>query len=272
MSIELYLKAFAIALIEGLTEFIPVSSTGHMILLGDLIEFQGEVAHSYEIFIQLGAILAALWVYKEQYLNLLPKKGESLLHSLFFGSKGPTGLHIALGIVPILIGGFLFHKTIKSELFSSHTVALGLVVGGVLMILFDLLAPKVTTEKVEEMTQVQAGIIGLGQCLALWPGMSRSGSCMIAGIFGGMKHKAAADFSFIIAIPVMTAAVGYDLLKSWKFLSLGDIPLFLLGFVTAFFVALLSIRWFLRVLGRLGLLPFGVYRLLVGGATLVFAP
>ena len=136
------------------------------------------------------------------------------------------------------------------------------------MILLDLLRIKVTTEKVDGITMRQTVLIGLGQCLALWPGMSRSGSCMIAGLAGGMKHRAAADFSFIIAVPVMAAAVFYDLYKSWHFLSLSDLPVFAMGFVVSFVVALFSIKWFLRVLGHLGLLPFGIYRVCLGVLTL----
>lgn len=269
---ETYLKAFLVAVLEGLTEFIPVSSTGHMILFGDLIQFTGEKAHSFEVFIQLGAILAAFFVYKEKYFGLLPHptKGEGFVHSLFLGTSRPTVSHILLGIVPILIAGFLLHKIIKEHLFSPLTVAIGLIVGGVLMILADRLPLKQRATQVEQVTLRQALIIGFGQCLAVWPGMSRSGSTMVTGLFAGVGHRAAADFSFIIAVPVMVAAVGYDLLKSWHFLELADLPYFALGFVTAFVVALASIRWFLGVLGRLKLTPFGLYRIAIGGLVLFF--
>ena len=262
--IETFFKAFAIALVEGLTEFVPVSSTGHMILLGDLIQFTGEKAHSFEVFIQLGAILAALLIYKDKFIGLLPQKGENPIKSLLWGGSKPTGLHIFVAIFPIMLGGLLFHKTIKTVLFSSQTVAIGLMVGGFLMVLIELLPFKQTVEEVEGISLKQAIGIGLGQCLALWPGLSRSGSTMLTSLALGIKHKAAADFSFIIAVPVMCAAVGYDMLKSWHFLSLSDLPLFLFGFVIAFVVAYGSILWFLKVLNQIGLVPFGIYRMAVG--------
>ncbi|MDH5560528.1 MAG: undecaprenyl-diphosphate phosphatase [Deltaproteobacteria bacterium] len=265
-----YFKAFIIAVIEGLTEFIPVSSTGHMILLGDVIAFTGEKAAAFEIFIQLGAILAVVVIYKDKFIGLIPHGGskEGFIKGFMFGDSKPTVTHILLAILPILIGGFLLHKIIKTHLFSPLTVAMGLIIGGGLMVLVERLPLSAKTETLERITWKQALIIGLGQCLALWPGMSRSGSTMITGLILGIRHKAAADFSFIIAVPVMFAAVCYDLLKSWNFLELEDFGYFIMGFVVAFFVAWGSIKWFLSVLTKLKLTPFGLYRILLGGLTL----
>ncbi len=261
---EQYLQGLALALIEGLTEFIPVSSTGHMILLGEGIGFTGDRAHSYEVFIQLGAILAALVYYQERFLGLLPQ-GPGGWKNLLLGPTRPQGLHILLAILPVLLGGFLLHGVIKTRLFSADTVAWGLMIGGGLL---DRLPLLFAAGSLEQVSLRQAGWIGLGQCLALWPGMSRSGSTMIASMLAGVERRPAADFSFIIAVPVMAAAVSYDLYKSWHFLTLNDAPLFCLGFVAAFVVAYGSIRWFLSVLHRWGLAPFGLYRIALGGLVL----
>ncbi|MBU2514298.1 undecaprenyl-diphosphate phosphatase [bacterium] len=268
---NIYLSAVIIAIVEGLTEFIPISSTGHMILVGDLLAFTGEKAATFEIFIQLGAILAAFLIYKDKFLGLIPKKhGGNWLTQILKGETSPTGLHLVWAILPIALAGLLLHKTIKTHLFSPITVAIGLIVGGVLMIIVERLPIKQSVETVEKISIRQALIIGIGQCFAIWPGMSRSGSTMITGLLLGVKHKAAADFSFIIAVPVMCAAVGYDLLKSWHFLELGDLPYFLIGFLVAFIVGWLSIKWFLSILERLKLMPFGIYRVILGGICLWF--
>ncbi|PCI27064.1 MAG: hypothetical protein COB67_09515 [SAR324 cluster bacterium] len=267
--IDIYFKAVLLAILEGITEFIPVSSTGHMILVGDLISFTGQKAASFEVFIQLGAILAVVVIYKEKFWGLLPKQdGKFSFKNVLFGKSSPTGLHLLVAIVPILILGFLLHKIIKTHLFSPLTVAIGLIVGGLLMIIIERLPLKKEVAEVEDITLKQAFLIGLGQCLAIWPGMSRSGSTMLTSLLVGVQHKPAADFSFIIAVPVMCAAVGYDLLKSWHFLEFSDLPYFALGFVIAFVVAWLSIKWFLKILVKVQLTPFGYYRILIGSLTL----
>jgi len=266
----IYLKALALAFIEGVTEFIPVSSTGHMILIGDIIQFTGEKAHAFEIFIQLGAILAVLLIYKEKFFGLIPKTSpeKGLIKGIFIGDSNPTVLHISFAILPILILGFLFHSKIKELLFSPLTVAIGLIVGGILMIIAERIPVKTKAEEVEEINFKQAFLIGVGQCFALWPGMSRSGSTMIAGLLLGIKHKPAADFSFIIAVPVMFIAVCYDLLKSYHFLELKDFSYFILGFIFAFIIAWFSVKWFLKILNKVKLTPFGIYRIIIGAITL----
>ena len=267
---DVIFKSIILALIEGLTEFIPVSSTGHMILVGNWIEFTGEKAAAFEIFIQLGAILAVVVIYKDKFLGLIPKKksGRSMLSSFFNGDERPTLLHFLAGIVPILIAGLLLHSVIKTYLFSPITVAFGLIVGGVLMIIVEKLPIRMKVDQVENISLRQAFIIGIGQCLAVWPGMSRSGSTMITSLCLGIRHRPAADFSFLIAVPVMCAAVAYDLLKSWKFLSADDLTYFGIGFIVAFVVAWLSIKWFLKILTKIKLIPFGIYRIIVGGCVL----
>ncbi len=266
----IYLQTILIAVIEGLTEFIPVSSTGHMILFGHFIQFTGEKAATFQIFIQAGAILAVVFIYRERFLGLLPHKlnPTDIYRSLFNGNTHPTGLHILLAIMPIMIVGLYLYSIIKSQLFSPVTVSLGLIVGGLLMVIVELLPIRYSVCKLEEISYRQSFLVGLGQCLAVWPGMSRSGSTMITGLLLGIKHKPIADFSFIIAVPVMFAAVSYDLMKSWRLLELSDAGYFIIGFLITFGVAWVSIKWFLRVLTRVRLIPFGIYRIIIGGISL----
>jgi len=241
-----------------------------MILFGDLIGFVGEKAESFTVFIQLGAILAAFLIYKERFFGLIPTHTQGgFFKNLFWGQSRPTASHFIAACLPISLVGLVLYKIIKEQLFSVEVVAIGLIVGGVLMILIELLPNKrFSAEALEQISLKQAFLIGLGQCMAIWPGMSRSGSTMVTSLLVGVKHRAAADFSFIVAVPVMVAAVGYDLYKSWHLLETADAGYFALGFFTAFGVAWLSIRWFLTVLARLGLIPFGIYRILVGGLVL----
>jgi undecaprenyl-diphosphatase len=264
--IILYLKAILIAVVEGLTEFIPVSSTGHMILIGNFIQFTGENAATFEIFIQAGAILAVVMIYWSTFSSLIPTKlaPRHFFNSIFKGESNPTGLHILLSITPIMIIGFLLYDVIKTHLFSPITVSIGLIVGGLFMLVVEFLPIKQTICRMEDISYRQSFLIGIGQCLAVWPGMSRSGSTMITGLLLGIKHKPIADFSFIIAVPVMFAAVIFDLLKSLSFLEITDIGYFGIGFIVAFFVAWASIKWFLNILTRVHLIPFGVYRIILG--------
>lgn len=262
----LYFQAILTAVVEGLTEFIPISSTGHMILLGHFIHFTGDKAATFTIFIQAGAILAVVFIYWDRFLGLLPEKDlpGGFIQSLFNGRTHPTGIHILLSIVPIMVTGFLLYSTIKNRLFTPLTVAIGLIVGGILMIIAEILPIKRSVSSLEEIGYRQSFLIGLGQCLAIWPGMSRSGSTMITGLLLGIRHRAIADFSFIIAVPVMFAAVVYEIAKSWQFLEPSDANLFAVGFLVAFFIAWGSIKWFLKVLDRVQLIPFGIYRIVLG--------
>jgi len=270
MGNTLYVKSILLAVIEGLTEFIPVSSTGHMILLGNFIHFTGEKAASFEIFIQLGAILAVVVIYRDKFLGLVPRfdPSETFLRVLFYGEKRPTSLHIFLAIIPILIAGFLSYRVIKQVLFNPVTVSIALILGGLIMIVVEYLPIKRKIELLENITLKQSLLIGIGQCFAIWPGISRSGSTMVTGLVLGIRHKPIAEFSFIIAVPVMLAAVIYDLFKSWHLLEAGDFGYFICGFIIAFFVAWASIKWFLKMLTMVTLIPFGIYRILIGSFSL----
>lgn len=253
-----YIIAIIQGIVEGLTEFLPVSSTGHLILSGYLLDFTGPKAETFEIVIQLGAILAVAILYWRRVWALFDwrQQRRSLYPQLNL-------LHVFIAIMPAMVLGYLLHGVIKTYLFSPYTVLIGLVVGGLFMILAERFQPRVSAETMEQISYGQALQIGLFQCLSLWPGFSRSGATIAGGLFAGTSHKAAADFSFLIAIPIMFAASGYDLLKSYKYLSVSDIPFFAVGFVVSLIVALLAVITFLKLLQKVKLTPFAYYRFIV---------
>ncbi|WP_018133272.1 undecaprenyl-diphosphate phosphatase [Effusibacillus pohliae] len=252
-------------IVEGLTEFLPVSSTGHLILTGDLLHFEGPKAATFEIVIQLGAILAVAVLYWRRILQLLGlRRDRSRFRSQL------NLLHVLLAILPAMILGLLFHKAIKTYLFSPKTVLIGLVAGGIFMIAAEKWQRRVRAREIDDLSYGQAFSIGLAQCLALWPGFSRSGATIAGGLLTGASHKAAADFSFLIAIPMMVAASGYDLLKSYKDLSIADLDFFAIGFAVSFLVALLAVVSFLKLLERVKLTPFAYYRFLAAALFWIF--
>jgi len=258
------LQAVLIALLEGITEFIPVSSTGHMIVVGHLIAFDGPRAATFEIFIQLGAILAVVLIYKDRFFRLLSLKKRSK------GFSGLDGLILLTWTTaPALAVGATIHSYIKAHLFNPMTVAVGLGLGGVAMIVAENKMPKPKTGTLDALKWREALAIGLFQCLAMWPGVSRSAATIIGGMLIGVERKTAAEYSFLAAVPVMCAATAYDVYKSRSFLGLSDIPLFALGFVVSFLSAWLAVKFFIRLLGRHTLKPFGWYR--IGIALLITA-
>ena len=254
-----------LGIIEGITEFLPISSTGHLIIAGHLLNFEGPTAETFEIFIQLGAILAVVVLYWKRFLGLLSFSDKG-------GLSGWSGLtKIGAACAPAFFFGFLLHGFIKRHLFSSFTVAIGFIVGAVLFILVEKRKNTAEIESPELITIRDAFVIGLFQCLALWPGMSRSGSTIIGGLLVKCSRKAAAEFSFLVAVPVMCAAVGLDMLKSYKLLTSSDIPLFAVGFIVSFLTAIVAIRGFLGFLGKYTLIPFAIYRIVAGILILVLS-
>lgn len=253
-----YFCAVIIGIVEGLTEYLPVSSTGHMIIVSSMLDFTGDLAKFFEIFIQLGAILSVLVVYKEKFIYMLDTHN-------WFKKKGPSCFNIAISMIPACVMGLVFHGAIKKYLFGPQTVIIGLIIGGIFMIYAEKKSKKkrVSIKKVEDITTKQALKIGLFQCLSLWPGFSRSGSTIAGGLMLGVSRKAAADFSFIMAVPLMFLATFYDLLKNIKFLHTSDIGVLVVGFVVSFLVAYLSIVWFLKFLNKYNLTGFALYRFLV---------
>ncbi|WP_227397083.1 undecaprenyl-diphosphate phosphatase [Jeotgalibacillus aurantiacus] len=264
MSVWELFVAFLLGLVEGLTEFAPVSSTGHMIVVDDLwlksSEFLGSpVANTFKVVIQLGSILAVVVIFKQRFIDLLGLNKET---------RGETGklrlTHVIVGLFPAGVLGLLFEDYIDENLFSLETVLIGLVVGAFLMIAADLFSgKKAKVETVDKITYKQALSIGLIQCLSLWPGFSRSGSTISGGVLLGLSHRAAADFTFIMAVPIMMGASGISLLSKWEYFTLDMLPFFAVGFVSAFVFALVSIKFFLKLINRIRLIPFAIYRIVL---------
>ena len=263
------LIAAILGVVEGLTEFLPVSSTGHMIIVGHLLGFEGDTAKTFEVVIQLGSILAVVVMFWRRLFGLIGIHfGRPLQHE--GESKGRlTLIHILLGMIPAVVLGLLFHDTIKS-LFNPINVMYALVVGGLLLIAAECLKPKEPRARgLDDMPYRQAFMIGCFQCLALWPGFSRSGATISGGMLMGVSRYAASEFSFLLEVPMMMGATALDLYKSWGFLTSGDIPMFAVGFITAFVVALIAIKTFLQLIKRISFIPFAIYRFIVAAAVYV---
>ena len=249
--------ALILSIVEGLTEFLPVSSSGHLILVGDLLNFSGEKAATFEVVIQLGAIMAVVVLYWKRFWGLVKPQP----YVRFAGMRGTVLL--ILTSLPASLLGLLLHSTIKTYLFRPVTVLGALVVGAVIMIFVERRKFKPSYITLDDMTPKLALGIGCFQCLALWPGFSRSAATIMGGMLLGSKRSLAAEYSFIAAVPIMVAATGYDMLKSWHLFSAADIPFFAVGMVGSFLAALLAVKVFIRLMGRLTLVPFAIYRLLI---------
>ncbi|NMO97357.1 undecaprenyl-diphosphate phosphatase [Paenibacillus lemnae] len=274
MDFILFMKAIILGMVEGLTEFAPVSSTGHMIIVDDMWlqseEFLGKyVANTFKIVVQLGSILAVVIVFWSRFMDLLGikrKKSES-------GTPASGGrlklAQVIVGMIPAGVLGVIFKDQIDDYLFSVETVMIGLVAGAVLMIAADRSSRKTpVTESVDQLTYKQALGVGLFQCLSLWPGFSRSGSTISGGVMLGMSHRAAADFTFIMAVPIMFGASFLSLMKNLEYFSMSALPFFIAGFISAFLFALVSIRFFLKLINRIKLVPFAIYRIVL--AAIIF--
>lgn len=256
-------KAAILGVVEGATEFIPVSSTGHLIVTGDWLGFTGEDAKAFEIFIQLGAILAILWLYRQRLGRIVrTARTDSTSRRLV------TNLFVAF--LPAAVVGLLAHKAIKAHLFSPLVVAAALVVGGIAILLIEMWRPVPHVTSVEEVPPRTALGIGLAQVLSLIPGTSRSGATIMGGYCLGLSREAATEFSFFLAIPTMVAATGYDLAKSAATLSAADIPLFAVGFVVAFVSAVVVVRAFVAFVARSSFAAFAWYRIGFGVLLLIW--
>lgn len=268
MDFLMLIKAIILGLVEGLTEFAPVSSTGHMIIVDDVWlqseEFLGKyVANTFKIVIQLGSILAVVVVFRNRFIDLLGL-GRLNKKSVSDQKNRLKLSQVIVGLIPAGVLGVLFEDYIDEHLFSIETVLIGLVVGAILMIIADLFGPKQPkTETVDQITYKQAFSVGLIQCLSLWPGFSRSGSTISGGVLVGMSHRTASDFTFIMAVPIMAGASFISLLKNWEYFTLDAMPFFIAGFISAFVFALISIRFFLKLINKIKLIPFAIYRILL---------
>lgn len=249
--------AILLGVVEGVTEFIPVSSTGHLIVAGRLLGFEGGPADTFKIFIQLGAILAVVHIERRRLLDLLRLRARAG----FAGLRG-CGL-LALTTLPILVLGYLLHDLIEARLFGPATVALAFLLGGAGILLAERFRPPPRTDGVDGITWSQALLVGLFQCLALWPGISRSAATILGGLLLGLDRRTAASYSFLAAVPAVAAAAGYDLLKGWHLLHEADAVPFALGFAVSFLLAWATVRTFVALLGRYTLRPFAWYRIAV---------
>lgn len=256
------LDAIILGIVEGLTEFIPVSSTGHLILTSYLLGLDDSAVDSYLIVIQFGAI-AAVAVYYRQRL-------AAIMRGVLGGDAAGRALAIRLGVafVPAALVGLSLGGLIEDHLFSALTVGLALIVGGIIMMAVERpsIAPKVRKEKLEDISIADALVVGCIQCFALWPGMSRSMSTIVGGQLRGFSTSLAADFSFLLALPTLGAATVYMAIKEREALAAleGGLGVQAVGMVVSFFVAWAAVAWFLKVVKNVGMTPFGAYRIVVG--------
>jgi undecaprenyl-diphosphatase len=253
--------AAILGLLEGLTEFLPVSSTGHLILASSLLGLSGKAVDSFTVVIQSGAILAVAVLYRRRFLSLLPfvrlqACGERGRFSGFYGL-----LLLGLTSLPACLAGLAAHSAIKERLFNPPAVALALIAGAICMLLLERRRRAARCLTLDELTPAMALGIGLCQCLALWPGFSRSAATIMGGMLLGASRSTAAEYSFMAAVPVMFAATAFDLYVNLGSMGGEQAAFFAVGLATAFFSALAAIKCFLAVLGRLGLAPFAWYRL-----------
>ena len=266
------LKAIIIAIVEGITEFIPVSSTGHMILAGDIIGFNQEPFVSmFEVVIQLGAILAVVVLYWQKIKDSVIEFFEYIFSK---GKKGEVGfrfgINIIVGSIPALIVGLALHDKIKS-LLTSLAVIIGFLVGGILLIIIEnnFRRRKHAVKNIDSITPIQSLKVGCFQCLAMWPGMSRSASTIMGGWVSGLSTTVAAEYSFFLAIPAMIGSSGLDLLKfDYSFMTMTNAIALIVGFIVAFIVSLIVMRKFIDYLKKRPMRVFAVYRI---GAGIVFA-
>lgn len=252
-----YLQAALLGIVEGLTEFIPVSSTGHLILLIDLLGFQGPPGKVFEIAIQLGAILAVCVVYWQRLFDTLIGLGRDETANRFT-------VNILLGVVPALVIGAAAHGFIKSVLFNPWVVSVALVVGGLVILVIERFAGRGEVRSVDDFRFSLSLKIGLLQCLAMIPGVSRSGATIMGARLLGVQRAAAAEYSFFLAVPTMVAATSYDLYKNWSSLTLDGLGLIAVGLVVSFICAALVVRGVVAFINHYGFVPFAIYRIIVG--------
>ncbi|HEY1151922.1 MAG TPA: undecaprenyl-diphosphate phosphatase [Pseudoduganella sp.] len=261
MDIILAFKALIMGLVEGFTEFLPISSTGHLILAGSLLDFTGEKIKVFEIAIQGGAMIAVIWEYHRKFIEVLSGMFSSERARRFV-------INLAIAFMPAAILGLLFNKMIKAVLFSPVPVAAAFIVGGLIILWVEKRAKSnpvaVRIHSVDDMTPIDALKVGAAQAFALIPGTSRSGATIIGGMLFGLSRKAATEFSFFLAVPTLLAATFYSLYKERALLSMADLPLFGVGGITAFVSAFLCVRWLLRYISSHDFSAFAWYRIAFG--------
>ena len=260
-------KAALMGIVEGLTEFLPISSTGHLILAGSLLGFTDEKSKVFDVAIQTGAIFAVMLVYVDRLRDTVVNLGHSARARRFVAN-------VAIGFLPAVVLGLLFGKAIKANLFTPVVVASTFILGGLVILWAERrqhAERAVRIADVDAMSPLDALKVGLLQCLALVPGTSRSGATIIGGMLIGMSRKAATDFSFFLAIPTLIGAGAYSLYKDRALLSADDAPLFGVGLVVSFIAAWLCVRWLLRYIATHDFVPFAWYRIIFGVVVLATA-
>ncbi|MEI6737027.1 MAG: undecaprenyl-diphosphate phosphatase [Pseudomonadota bacterium] len=264
MDIALLLKALILGIVEGLTEFLPVSSTGHLILVGDVLLFNDEKAAVFMIVIQAGAILAVCWEYRAKLIATL----AGIAHD---NGAQQFALNVFIAFLPLAGLAFMFNKAIKAVLFKPVPVALAFIFGGIIILFAEqwtrkreILGILPRIDSVDMMTWKDALKIGIAQCAALIPGMSRSGSTIIGGMFFGFSRRCVTEFTFFLAIPTLFAATVYSLWKERELLSVTDVPLFSVGSIAAFVSALVVVRWLIRYVSTHDFKVFAWYRIVFG--------
>ncbi len=260
----LLLKALILGIVEGLTEFLPVSSTGHLIIVGDLLDYNDATSKVFKIVIQLGAILAVCWDYRERLTRVVLGLGSDRSAQRFV-----TLLFI--GFLPAAVLGLMFHSTIKNVLFNPITVATALIVGGFVILYLEKRAYHPRIEAVDDMRWADALKVGFAQALAMIPGTSRSGATIMGGLFFGLSRTTAAEFSFFLAIPTMLAATAYDVYTNWALLRLDDLPVFAVGFIASFITAMWAVRSFIKFVSNHTFVVFAWYRIVFGLVVLLTA-
>lgn len=250
------LKAVILGVVEGVTEFLPISSTGHLILAGDMLGFTSNVAKTFEIFIQLGAILAVVWLYREKVVMSIKGIGTEKTNRFL--------LNLLIAFLPAVFLGLFTHSFIKHHLFNPITVASALIVGGIAMLVIEVVIKKPSITDIEKVSPKLALGIGLSQTLSLFPGVSRAAATIMGAMCFGLERKAATEFSFFLAIPTMFAATSYDMLKSIHNLTINDAPMFIVGFFVSFFSAMFVIKAFLGFVMKHTFNSFAIYRIIFG--------
>jgi undecaprenyl-diphosphatase len=256
------LQAVILGVVEGLTEFLPISSTGHQIVVADLLGFGGERAMAFNIIIQLGAILAVMWEYRRKILITVfnvPRQPEAQRFTA----------NLLIAFLPAVVIGVAFADLIHEYLFNAITVAAALIIGGLVMLWAERRQHEVTVEEVDDMTWKEALKIGFAQCLAMIPGTSRSASTIIGGLLFGLSRRAATEFSFFLAMPTMVGAAVYSGYKYRELFQPGDLPVFALGFVVSFIFAMVAVRALLKFIANHSYAVFAWYR--IGFGLLILA-
>ncbi|MBB5019935.1 undecaprenyl-diphosphatase [Chitinivorax tropicus] len=258
MDLLILLKALILGVVEGLTEFLPISSTGHLILAGSLLNFNDEKGKVFEVVIQLAAILAVCWEYRVKLINV----SKGLTHD---PQSQRFVVNVLVAFLPAAVLGFLFVKAIKMYLFNAICVATAFIVGGFIILWAERRAPRhARVQSIDDMSALDAFKVGVAQCFAMIPGTSRSGATIIGGMLFGLSRRTAAEFSFFLAIPTMFAATVYDVYKHWNLFALSDLPVFVVGSVASFLSAFFAVRALLRFISNHTFEVFAWYRIAFG--------